>query len=82
VQWIHTASESRRIGVASELLRLLAKWFVEQKALKVCVDVDPSNTAGLKFYQRHDAVDLVPHWLFWNDIRSVAEQSRTNGAES
>lgn len=74
VQWIHVAPERRRSGVASELLRMLAKWFVEQNALKVCVDVDPSNTAGLKFYQRHGAVELVPHWMYWNDIRTVAEE--------
>jgi ribosomal protein S18 acetylase RimI-like enzyme len=82
VQWIHVAPESRRGGVASELLRLLAKWFVEQKALKVCVDVDPSNTAGLRFYTRHGAVELVPHWMYWNDIRTVAEQTSTADAKS
>jgi ribosomal protein S18 acetylase RimI-like enzyme len=82
VQWIHVAPEGRRSGIASELLHLLAKWFVEQNALKVCVDVDPSNTAGLQFYKRHGAADLHPHWLYWNDIRTVAEPSNTINAES
>jgi ribosomal protein S18 acetylase RimI-like enzyme len=77
VQWIHVAPGHRRRGVASELLRLLAKWFVEQKALKICVDVDPSNTAGLRFYTKHGASVLNPHWMMWNDIRVVAEQSDT-----
>jgi len=82
VQWIHVDPDRRRSGIASELLRLLARWFVEQNAIKVCVDVDPSNTAGLAFYKRHGAVDLVPHWLFWSDIRTVAEPSAAKDAES
>ncbi|HYK36523.1 GNAT family N-acetyltransferase [Alloacidobacterium sp.] len=77
VQWIHTATEYRRKGVASELLRLLAKWFIVQNALKICVDVDPSNTAGLRFYSKHSAQVLNPHWMIWNDIRVVAEESTT-----
>ena len=82
VQWIHVAPERRRTGVASEMLLQLAKWFVEQKAYKVCVDVDPSNTPGLELYKKHGAVYLNPHWLFWNDIRSLAQQSSTIDAES
>ena len=77
VQWIHVAPERRRTGVASELLRLLAKWFVEQNAFKVCVDVDPSNIPGLQLYKRHGAVVLNPLWLVWDDIRPVAGQSDT-----
>ncbi|HLH36865.1 MAG TPA: GNAT family N-acetyltransferase [Alloacidobacterium sp.] len=73
VQWIHVATEYRRKGVASELLRLLAGWLVSQNALKICVDVDPSNTAGLHFYKKHGASVLNPHWLIWNDIRIVVE---------
>src|ERR1700754_4972284 len=43
VQWIDVAPEQRRNGIASELLRVLAQWFVEQNALKVCVNVDSTN---------------------------------------
>src|SRR5262249_5167148 len=78
VQWIHVAPEHRRSGVASELLRLLAKWFVAQNAFKICVDVDPSNTAGLEFYKKHGAQVLNPHWLIWNDIRVAAESRSTS----
>jgi ribosomal protein S18 acetylase RimI-like enzyme len=78
LQWIFVDPESREHGVASELLRLLANWFVEQNAFKVCVDVDPSNTAAHRFYKKRGAVDLNSHWLVWNDIRTVVEQSGTN----
>jgi hypothetical protein len=37
-------------------------------AAKVCVDVDPANTTARRFYTRHGAVPLNPHWLVWNDI--------------
>jgi ribosomal protein S18 acetylase RimI-like enzyme len=82
VQWIHVAPEHRRSGVASELLRLLARWFVAQNAFKICVDVDPSNEAGLRFYMKHGASVLNPHWLIWNDIRVVAEESAAADAKS
>ncbi|QNI34045.1 GNAT family N-acetyltransferase [Alloacidobacterium dinghuense] len=74
VQWIHVDPDRRRSGIASELLRMLAQWFVEQMALKVCVDVDPSNTAGLAFYTRHGAVQLIPHWMYWSDVHTVTHE--------
>jgi ribosomal protein S18 acetylase RimI-like enzyme len=74
LQWIFVHPNHRNSGVASELLRLLANWFVEQNALKVCVDVDPSNTTAVSFYKKRGATDLTPHWLVWNDIRTLAGQ--------
>jgi ribosomal protein S18 acetylase RimI-like enzyme len=71
VQWINVVPEWRRRSVASELLRLLGKWFVEQGAFRVCVDVEPSNVAARAFYRRHGASDLRPPWLVWDDIRQV-----------
>ena len=71
LEWIDVVPERRGSGIAEELLRLLAKWFVEQKVLRVCVDADPENAPAQKFYRRHGAEDLRPHWLVWPDIRSV-----------
>ena len=69
--------EKRGSGAAAGLIRTLAKWFVAQNALKICVDVEPSNTVARRFYARHGAEDLKPHWMVWNDIRVVLEkQSR------
>jgi ribosomal protein S18 acetylase RimI-like enzyme len=75
LEWINVAAETRGSGIAAELLRRLAAWFVEQKALKICVDVQPTNTVARKFYRRHGAKDLNPHWLVWNDIRVVLDNS-------
>ena len=71
LEWINVVPEHRRSGIASALLRLLAEWFVGQQALRVCVDVDPANGEARRFYSRHGAVELNPHWLVWNDISVV-----------
>jgi ribosomal protein S18 acetylase RimI-like enzyme len=75
LEWINVAAEKRGRGIADELLRRLAKWFAEKKALKICVDVQPRNIVARKFYQRHGAEDLNPHWMVWKDIRVVLDDS-------
>ena len=71
LEWINVSPERRRSGVASELIHLLASWFVRQQAFRVCVNVDPSNQAARDLYIRHGAEKLNAHWLVWNDIRKV-----------
>jgi ribosomal protein S18 acetylase RimI-like enzyme len=71
LEWMNVIPERRGRGIASELLRLLAGWFVAQKASRVCVDVQPTNVLARKFYKRHGAADLNPHWLVWRDIKVV-----------
>jgi GNAT superfamily N-acetyltransferase len=71
LEWIDVVAARRGSGIATGLLERLAKWFVEKKALKVCVDVQPANTAARRFYARHGAEDLNPHWMIWKDIRKA-----------
>ncbi|MFZ1112424.1 MAG: GNAT family N-acetyltransferase [Candidatus Acidiferrales bacterium] len=71
LEWINVIPERRGSGIASELLRSLAGWFVAQKALRICVDVQPTNIAARRFYARHGAEELNPHWLVWKDINVV-----------
>jgi len=71
LEWINVAAAKRGSGIAAELLRRLAAWFVEQKALKVCVDVQPTNTVARSFYRRHGAENLTPHWMVWKDIQAI-----------
>ena len=88
LQWINVIPEHRGTGVAAELLRRLAKWFVKQKARRVCVDVDPANALARRFYAKHGAQILNAHWLVWPDIKSalstkqppLAKRSRAPGA--
>lgn len=75
LEWINVIPERRGNGIASELLRLLAAWFAEQKASRICVDVEPSNFAARRFYKRCGAADLNPHWLVWDDINVVLREA-------
>ena len=73
LEWISVRSQYRSRGIASELLHRMAEWFVAQRALRVCVDVEPSNTTARRFYARHGATDLKPHWMVWEDLSTILE---------
>ena len=61
LQWIDVVAEHRRQGVATELVKLLAGWLVEQKSYKICVD--PGNQSDRDFYQKIGAEILNDHWM-------------------
>ena len=71
LEWINVVPGNRGNGTAAELLRLLAQWFMEHKARRICVDVDPANSAARGFYRKHGATDLNRQWLVWDDISMV-----------
>jgi GNAT superfamily N-acetyltransferase len=77
LEWISVRPEYRGRGVASQLLRRLAKWFIDNGALKVCVDVEPKNTIARRFYASHGAMDLKPHWLIWENIAEALKPRST-----
>jgi GNAT superfamily N-acetyltransferase len=69
LEWIDVISEHRRNGIASELVRLLAKWFIEKNAFKICID--PGNETARQFYAKNGAEALNEHWMVWKDINVV-----------
>ena len=71
LEWIDIRKEFQRKGIASELIRLLAKWFVSQKACKICID--PGSEEAKEFYRKNGAQMLNDHWMFWEDIRTIAK---------
>jgi ribosomal protein S18 acetylase RimI-like enzyme len=73
LEWISIRSQYRGRGIASELFRHLAEWFVAHDARRVCVDVEPSNQIARRFYARRGAENLKSHWMVWKDIRGVVE---------
>lgn len=77
LEWISIRREYRGRGIALELLLRLSAWFVKHNALRICVDVEPSNDVARRFYQRHGADDLKPHWMVWNDIRQTAKDEHS-----
>lgn len=82
IQWITTASPCRRTGVASELLWIIAGWFIENNVQSVRVDVDPENTGARKFYQHHHASGINQYWLYWDDIQVVLNDHEPSGIHS
>jgi len=68
LEWVNVAPEHRGSDAASALFHLLAAWFVAQRATRVCVNCDEENSRAHRFYTRHGAVPLKPHWLVWEDI--------------
>ena len=77
LQWINVIPERRGSGVAFQLFRLLAGWFVQHSAFRICVDVDPLNETARTFYTRNGAEKLNDHWLVWSDIRGVLGRQRS-----
>lgn len=70
LQYLYVMPEHRRVGIASELLVQLARWFVDHDMSRVCVDV--GNPVSRAFYSRHGAVELNEHWMVWPEIASLS----------
>jgi GNAT superfamily N-acetyltransferase len=79
LQWIYLVPHRRRSGVGREMVRLLARWFVENGARRVCVNVGDEDARP--FYRRCGAVDLRPHWMVWDDVARVLEREGTADGE-
>jgi hypothetical protein len=57
------------------MLGAMAAWFVEQGALRVCVNVAAKNAAAHGLYAKFGARPLNEHWLVWQDIRAAATKA-------
>jgi ribosomal protein S18 acetylase RimI-like enzyme len=60
LEWIDVAKECRGQGIAEGLMTAMIRWFVEQGALRVCVNVAPENIGACRLYARYGAVPLNP----------------------
>jgi ribosomal protein S18 acetylase RimI-like enzyme len=69
LQWIDTMPEYRGRGIATHLLRLLANWFNEQGAKRICVNCAPDNLPALNFYKKNGAMALNEYWLVWEEMK-------------
>jgi len=75
LEWIDVTRTHRRKGIATELVRMLAAWFIEQKALKICVD--PGNDDARRFYAALGAENLNAHWMYWEDISVLLKDKKS-----
>jgi GNAT superfamily N-acetyltransferase len=72
LQYMFVAPASRRRGVGAALLRLLAGWFHDQGATRVCVPIAADSPAEARpFCEALGAVPLQKNWYFWNDIAAL-----------
>ena len=79
LQWINVAMAHRGRGIAGQLLLAIAPWFVSQKALRICVNVDPKNAAARALYANYGAQPLNPHWMVWQDVRVLERKNPAAG---
>ena len=73
LQWLYVTAADRRSGIASALFGLLAGWFAEHGARRVCVNVD--DPAAREFYRSRGADELHEHWMVWSDVARAAPPS-------
>jgi ribosomal protein S18 acetylase RimI-like enzyme len=71
LQWINISPEFQRKKLASKLVQLLAHWFIQRDAYKVCVD--PGTEVAEQFYAANGASKLNEHWMYWENIAQVVE---------
>jgi ribosomal protein S18 acetylase RimI-like enzyme len=71
IEYLFVAPSHRRRGVATELVRLQARWFVESGAINVIVNADPDSPGATELYLACGANVINRHWLRWNDITAV-----------
>jgi ribosomal protein S18 acetylase RimI-like enzyme len=77
LEWIDVVQAQRRQGIAGQMVVRLAAWFIEQQALRVCIDVQPKNLVARGLYAKFGARPLNPHWMIWDDVR-VAVKGTTS----
>ncbi len=71
LQWINVVKERRGQGIADRLMAKIGAWFVEREAHRVCVNVEPTNTAARILYERWGATQLNDYWMIWEDSRAM-----------
>ena len=79
VQYLFVAPAYRRQGVASGLLRSLARWFDAEGVAKVCVDVNVTSPGAEAFYASQGASRLNDYWYVWEDFAVILESHRGAG---
>ncbi len=80
LQWIDVVRDRRRRGTGSEMVRLLARWFLDQRARRICVD--PGNPSARQFYARLGAENLNQHWMLWTDISILLRPTSAGASNS
>jgi GNAT superfamily N-acetyltransferase len=81
LQWINVAKERRGQGIADMLVARIGAWFVEQEALRICVNVAPDNKTARRLYARCGARPLNEHWMIWDDAQVLISNAAIRAAK-
>jgi ribosomal protein S18 acetylase RimI-like enzyme len=71
LQWINVHPQHRRKGIADRLTVTMLDWFHSRNAFRVCVNVEPGNSAARSLYAKHGAVSVNEYWMLWTDLRQM-----------
>jgi len=71
LQAMYVLHEMQGRGVGSQLLLQITRRLVADGSRTMCVGYDPRNPYK-RFYARHGAVEIDPHWSIWRDLRRLA----------
>jgi GNAT superfamily N-acetyltransferase len=71
LQAIYVKKEVQGQGLGTELLSTIALRLFEEGSFTMCVGYDPRNPYK-RFYLRHGAIEINPHWSFWPDVSVIA----------
>jgi GNAT superfamily N-acetyltransferase len=72
LQYLFVSAPYRRRSIGRRLVQELARWFIEQRARRVCVCLDSESQAAAPFYTSLGAKPFRPHWYAWEDIALVS----------
>lgn len=68
---LYVLKDAQRGGVGSALLRTVASRVVVNGDRSMCVGYDPKNPYK-RFYLKHGAVEINPHWAMWRNLSRLA----------
>jgi GNAT superfamily N-acetyltransferase len=71
LQWIDVREDKRSLGIGHKLMERMGAWFVEQRAGRICVNVEPVNKPARALYSKCGAQPLKEHWMIWDDARKM-----------
>ncbi len=69
LQSLYVLPDAQGTGVGTALVHLIVARLVDEGSKSMCVGYDPRNPYR-RFYWKHGAVEINPHWAIWGDVRS------------
>ena len=72
LQSLYVLREAQGKGVGTALLQLIADRLILEGSKTMCVGYDPRNPYR-RFYLKHGAVEINPHWAVWKDVRVLLD---------